>query len=409
VPRFQPFAGLRYVASDLSPVIAPPYDVIDDPERLALEASSEHNAVRLELPQAEDGRDPYMAAAHRLEVWSEPGGPLMVDNRPSFYLYRMTFTDEGGRPRQTSGVIGALGLEPPGEGDVLPHERTTPKAKSDRLDLIRATGTNLSPVWGLSLSTGLADLCQGHGSPIATAGASGGVHHELWRVTDAAEVAAIAERVGGAPVVIADGHHRYEVALAYQAEQRQAHEGRRGPWDAVMTFVVELSEGQLTVAAIHRLIAGLPDGYDLLGGLNDWFEPVGTAPVDVHLPSRMIEAGSLALVTAAGGEEATLLRPRSKTVEAADKDLDSSRLDVALAALPNHELTYQHGVANVAAAVGSGAAQAGLLLRPASVAQIESIAHARDRMPPKTTFFTPKPATGLVFRPASDSAGNSGH
>jgi hypothetical protein len=151
------------------------------------------------------------------------------------------------------------------------------------------------------------------------------------------------------------------------------------------------------VAASQRLVAGLPAEYDLPAALEPWFEPVGETPVDGSVTGRMIAAGALCLVRPEGG---VLLRPRPSTVAKASHDLDSSRLDVALADLPPHELTYQHGVGNVAVAVATGAAQAGFLLRPATVAQIAAVAHARDRMPPKTTFFTPKPATGLVFRPA---------
>jgi uncharacterized protein (DUF1015 family) len=389
VPRFEPFAGLRYARSDLSSVIAPPYDVISEEERVALEALDPFNSVRLELPQDEPGRNRYEAAAARLREWQQEGGPLVADRDPAFFVYRMSYAGEDGSPRATTGVIGALALEQPGEGDVLPHERTTPKAKSDRLDLLRATNVNLSPVWGLSLAGGLSARCSLDGPPDA-AGTADGVRHEIWRV-DSARTGEIRAAVESAPVVIADGHHRYEVALAYSSSAGLAGAG------SVMTYVVELSEEQLTVAAIHRLIDGLPAGFDLAGALDEWFEPAGTAPVDGALPARLVAAGALALVLPSSSD-ARLLRPRAKTVEAAEKDLDSSRLDVALASLPAHDLTYQHGVGNVAAAVSSGRAQAGVLLRPATVAQIASVARARDRMPPKTTFFTPKPATGLVFR-----------
>jgi hypothetical protein len=166
-----------------------------------------------------------------------------------------------------------------------------------------------------------------------------------------------------------------------------------------MTFVVELRADQLTVAAIHRLLAGLPADFDVAGALAKWFEPVGAAAVDSQTATAMVEAGALGLLTG-DASRALLLRPLPATVAAAQKDLDSSRLDVALAGLPPHDVTFQHGVENAAAAVKGKEAQAAFLLRPATVEQIAEVAHARDRMPPKTTFFTPKPATGLVFRKA---------
>ena len=406
MPTFEPFAGIRYGAADLSALIAPPYDVISEEHRARLEAADPHNAVRLELPQPEDGVDRYEAAARRLRRWLAAGGPLRGEDLPTFTVYRMSFGDGQGTPHATTGVIGALTLEPPGEGDILPHERTTPKAKSDRLDLIRATGANLSPVWGLSLAAGLSALIRPAGPPLASGTDEHGVVHEAWPLRDPVAVDAVRAAVASAPVVIADGHHRYEVALAYQAEQRAAQDASAGaggarPWDAVMTYVVELSEEQLTVAAIHRLITGLPADFDVVDALGEWFEPVGTASLDVAIGARLVEAGALGLVRS-GEPAVTLLRPRAKTIEAAEHDLDSSRLDVALAGWPAHQLAYEHDVGAISTAVASspGATAAGVLLRPATVAQIAEVARARDRMPPKTTFFTPKPATGIVFRPA---------
>ncbi|GAC1319634.1 MAG: DUF1015 domain-containing protein [Acidimicrobiales bacterium] len=401
MPRFEPFRGLRYGpdATDLSGVVCPPYDVISATDRQALVAEHENNCVRLELPEAEGELSPYDVAAATLGAWRHDGGPLVTDDTPAFYIYRMGFKDDQGRPRQTSGVLGALGLEPPGTG-ILPHERTTPKDKQDRLDLLRETRTNLSPIWGLSLAAGLAGLCEPDGPPDAKATDPDGVHHRLWRVTQPGTLKAIADAVASAPVVVADGHHRFEVALTYQAEQRAL--GReQGPHDAVMAFVVELSEEQLAVGAIHRLLSGLPAGFEPTTALTEWFEVTPTDPPDASIADRQAAAGSLVWV---GDGAAWLLRPKPELVDAAEQDLDSSRLDVVLAALPDVEVRYQHGWSNIVEAVAAGTADAGVLLRPATVAQIADVAHQRDRMPPKTTFFMPKPATGLVFRALDDQA-----
>lgn len=398
MPRFEPFRGLRYGpdATDLSGVVCPPYDVISASDRKALIAEHENNCVRLELPEAEGELSPYDVAAATLATWRHEGGPLVTDDVPGFYIYRMGFKDDQGRPRQTSGVLGALALEPPGEG-ILPHERTTPKDKQDRLNLLRETRTNLSPIWGLSLSAGLAGLCEPAGPPDAKATDADGVHHRLWRVTQPGIVAAISEAVASAPVVVADGHHRFEVALAYQAEQRELGHAT-GPHDSVLAFIVELAEDQLAVGAIHRLLTGLPADFDPEATLAPWFEVSATDAPDASIAERQAAAGALVLVMPGG---TWLLRPKPELVAAADQDLDSSRLDVVLAAL-GVEVRYQHGWANIVDAVKEGSADAGVLLRPATVAQIAEVAHRRDRMPPKTTFFTPKPATGLVFRNLDD-------
>lgn len=397
MPGFSPFRGVRYNAEGgfVDDVIAPPYDVISPSDREALVARSEHNAVRLELPADEDGRDRYEVAAELWARWQDER-VLVADAEPSFYAYRMGFKDESGRPRQTTGIIGALHLEPPGQG-ILPHERTTSKDKADRFELIRATRANLSPIWALSPTAGLTGLVDADvdGRPPDTrATDEHGVHHRVWRITSPAVVQGITDAVAVNPVLVADGHHRYEIGLAYQAEQAERGAGAGGH-DRILAFVVELADEQLSVRAIHRVLRGLPDGFDVLAALEPFFEAFPTTAADETILARMDDAGALGLVTATG---TWLLRPRESTLAAASHDLDSSRLDVALAALPDHDLKFQHGWDLVTDFVGRGDADAAVLLRPATVAQIATISHGGERMPPKTTFFYPKPATGLVFR-----------
>jgi uncharacterized protein (DUF1015 family) len=395
VPRFEPFPGLRYSPShvrSLDDVVCPPYDVISETERIALEARSPSNVVRLELPADDGTGDRYERARRLLDSWRD-GGVLHRDPQPCFYGYRMSFTDPSGRPSQTLGVIGALGLEPPGQG-ILPHEETTPKAKTDRLELLRATRANLSPIWGLSPGTGLSAHLQPPGHPLERATDDDGIVHEVWPITDDDTLKAIRAAVESAPVLIADGHHRFETALNYRAE-REAESVRSDDDDAVMALVVELTEEQLTVQAIHRLLLGLPDGFDLPEALDEWFDVTPAEPVDHTILERMDEAGALAVLTP---DQSYLARPRPRTTEAATHDLDSSRLDVALAGLPPHQVVYQHGWDHCAAAVAAGTASAAVLLRPATVEQISAISRGGVRMPPKTTFFWPKPRTGAVIR-----------
>ena len=394
MPRFTPFAGLRYApGTDMDAVTSPPYDVIDAQQRADLAAKSEANAVRFDLPDEADGPGRYDAAGKLLEDLQQRG-VLITDDAPSFYVYRMLYEDELGRTRHTTGVLGALQLSRPGDGGILPHEHTTPKAKSDRLDLLRATRHNLSPIWGLSLANGLTRLCHVEGPPDAASTDEDGVHHELWRVTDDDRTARISALVESTPIVIADGHHRFETSLAYR-DERRALDGDGGAWDATLAFVVELTEDELAVRPIHRLLHGEPVGADLVDALQGHFE-LDPTNADLGLPDVMAATGALGLVLPTG--DAWLLRPRAGAFPAGMADLDSSRLDAAVAALPGIELEYQHGTANVLRRVTAGEATAAVLLRPATVAQIEATAHGGDRMPPKTTFFWPKPRTGFVFR-----------
>lgn len=394
MPRFEPFRGVRYSdsAGPLDDLIAPPYDVIDPQQQSALEQRGAANAVRVELPRPLDDLDRYESAARTFSGW-QADGTLVTDDEPSFYVYRMGFRDEAGRPRQTAGVLGAMALSGPDEGEILPHERTTAKALDDRLHLLRATRANLSPIWALSLAEGLSQLCELPGPPTARATDEEGVHHRLWKVDQPGIVEAISAAVASTPVLVADGHHRYQTALAYRAE-RQA-EGRHSSGDdLLLTYVVELNQEQLDVRAIHRLVSGI-SGAALKAALEPHFDLFDAGPVTDTITNRMADAGALALVTTEG---AWFLRPRPSTTAAAEHDLDSSRLDVALAGLPEAEVRFQHGWANVVAAVDKGEADAGVLLRPATVDQIAAISHGGERMPPKTTFFYPKPRTGLVFR-----------
>jgi uncharacterized protein (DUF1015 family) len=395
VPRFEPFAGVRYAPGiDHDAVTAPPYDVIDADERARLAARSPHNAVRFDLPDEADGPGRYDDAGALVRALQDDG-VLVTDDAPSFYVYRMVYDDEGGRHRHTTGVLGALQLSRPGEEGILPHEHTTPKAKSDRLDLLRGTRHNLSPIWGLSLAKGLTDLCAMDRPPDAEATDEDGVRHQLWRVTDGARIEAIATLVGDAPVVIADGHHRYETSLAYR-DERRATDGTGAAADLTLAYVVELTEDELAVRPIHRLLHGTPRGSDLLDALTAALFDAERTDADIELPDRMATAGGLALVLP--GDEAWLLRPRAGAFPDDLPDLDSSRLDVAVSTMPDIELEYQHGTDNVLRRVGAGEAAAGVLLRPASVPQIAATAHGGERMPPKTTFFWPKPRTGFVLR-----------
>ena len=259
MPRFEPFPAIRYAPDvEYAAVIAPPYDVLTAADRAALAARSPHNIVRIDVPVDER----YDQARDYLDAW-RADGTLVTDPTPTFSAYRMTFTDEVGTVHSTTGVIGALELMRPGEGDVLPHERTTPKAKSDRLQLLRATDANTSAVWGLSLAKGLAALIEADTNvePLVDVVDEESVRHQLWPISAPDSMHTIAALVGSAPVVIADGHHRYDTCLTYRAERRAANHELSGPYDLTLAFVVELAPGQLNVEAIHRLVGGLRAGH----------------------------------------------------------------------------------------------------------------------------------------------------
>lgn len=386
MPRFLPFAALRYAdTGQLDTLIAPPYDVLSDADLDHYLALDEHNITHIDVPRG--GEDCYQVAAEVLRDWQRRG-VLVADDEPSFTLYRLSFTDETGSPREIVGVLGGLEVVDAGAGGVLPHERTTPKASTDRLDLTRATQANLSPVWGLSLTPGLAALLAEPGE-LAGEVTQDGVRHRVERVTDADRIAAISAAVGSDDVLIADGHHRYGISRTYRDEVRAATGRTDTPAEETLTFVSELVADQLSVAAIHRL-------YDrLYSEFSDTFTLTEMDRPTQQTLAEMQAEGFLVLYTP---DRTYRLDPIPGAFHEI-RSLDGAWLEHTLGEVP---VTYQHGLAETLAAVDEGRAACAVLIRPVSVAEIERTAREGLLMPPKSTFFTPKLKTGFVIRPVTD-------
>ena len=396
MPRFEPFAALRYSTSgstDITALTSAPYDVFDEDQRANYAATDPHNIVLLDYPIDADGPSRYQLSADRLNEWRK-SGHIVSDDSATFSIYRMTFTDEAGTERTTVGVIGALEVVDEGAGGVLPHERTTPKAKTDRLDLTIATHANLSPVWGLSLTPGLTAALSEPGELVAQCTDEEGVHHVLERVSDPARIATISRLVSENPVLIADGHHRYAISRTFRDEQRVTDTGSNGSAELTMTYVGELIEEQLSVEAIHRLYTGI-DFAVLQATFTKFFEFVPAGKVVASITYDMQDKGALVLIDDQGN--GTFMIPRPEMF-AGIRDLDGARLEHALANV-SHDVSYQHGVGLVVDIVASGKAAAGVLIRPVTVAEIQRTADEGLLMPPKSTFFTPKLRTGPVVRP----------
>jgi uncharacterized protein (DUF1015 family) len=406
VVDFSPFAGFRYEGptAELAALVAPPYDVVDDDQRAALEAAHEHNSVRLILPQDDKTEgDRYERAAGTFVRWIE-GGVLGRDPAPRFYVYRMEFTDPHGARRHTRGVIGALTLPEPGQGDVLPHERTLPKAKSDRLALLRAMRVNVDPIWALSLGSGLTARLD-DARPLAACVDTDGVRHELAALDDADAIAAVSGIVASAPLVLADGHHRFETACNYRNELRQQGVEPGGA-AAIMTFVVELVDDELCIEPIHRLV-DLPPATDVRARLSDAFDirdagantPEGVDALEDAMRAEhalgLVDGRQLALAIPRPSARAEALAGEHPAVAATDAAVIEAMVVPRLA---DAAWDYRHDAHGVAALVDKANASAAILCSPVSVAQTRAAAVDRVRMPQKTTFFWPKPRTGMVFR-----------
>lgn len=431
MPRFAPFRGLRYDTTKvaLEDVIAPPYDVVTPEERARLVARSPYNSIRIELPVEEDASsesaeegvseatragangpgaprgqrdpvpDPYTGAARLFRQWIA-GGILVRDLEPTLSVYRMSFTDDLGARKATTGVIGALEVDTTGR-TILPHEQTLARDRGDRFNLLSSCRANLSPIWALSPAEHLTGVCLeaiDSGAAYTEVTDTDGVLHELWRIADTGALAAIAQIVAEAPVVIADGHHRYETARSFFAEQGETSTATTSGAGLVMAFVVEIVPSELHVQAIHRVLRCEGGGCALASRLSEEFE-LTASPTDRPILQAMADHHSLGLVT---GQGSFLASARPSLLGRQTMDLDSVRLDIALQSCPSCTVTYDHDWRRASATVRAGEADAAVLLRPATIAQIAATARGGAPMPPKTTFFVPKPRTGLVFRTLSE-------
>jgi uncharacterized protein (DUF1015 family) len=411
MPLVKPFVGERYTdAGALSRLVAPPYDVISPEERRRYAALNPHNIVHLILPEAAGNASRYQAAAERLDAW-RASGVFATDTDPSVYVVAQRFSTPTGDQHTRVGVFVALAAEPYETRRVLPHEKTHRGPKLDRLELLRATRTNLESIFLLAPDADGAIAAQlkhisANGTPDATAELDG-VQIRLWRVTGT-EAGRLAAVLSGGPLYIADGHHRYETAVAYAAENSAA---RR-----LLGFVVSAQDAGLVVLPTHRVIYAT--GRDVTALEVGWrkFFDITPVPAKADRVALLQEAGKdriAAIVAIAGGERDRLLvlRPdapleglpelgRTSAVRSLDVAVVERLVvqEVLAAGKSTPTLTYTPDPAAALRLAHAGKALAAVLVNPTKVAQVFAVADAADVMPPKSTFFIPKVPSGLVIK-----------
>jgi uncharacterized protein (DUF1015 family) len=410
-----PFRAVRYdpSVSDLGAVLAPPYDVIDESERAQLEARDPHNVVRLILPRdpAEPGIvDRYDLAAQTFNAWLDDA-VLAVDDRPALYVYQQS---RDGVVIQR-GLLGAVVMQPLDGGVILPHENVRHGPVEDRLALMLAIGGNPEPIFLLYDGGGAATAISETATARATLASTttiDGVRHELWAITDVAELEAIAADLAGRSAMIADGHHRY-TTYGYLRDELHAAGDGQGPWDAGLTLLVDDSVATPDIRAIHRVLPGLSLD-TAINAASKAFGVVrlelGADDVDAALDLLAEQDGPSFLLS--DGRSFTLLRdPDADQLAAARPPTRSSAwwaLDASIAGIFVMEqlwgVTDTVGVVEAehdpAAALRLASDENGtaLLLNPAPLAGIFAVARAGEAMPRKSTLFMPKPRSGLVMR-----------
>ncbi|RMD56091.1 MAG: DUF1015 domain-containing protein, partial [Nitrospirae bacterium] len=262
-----PFRGLLYNTErvDGRDVTAPPYDIITPAYREELYRKNPYNIVRIdfgkELPGDDEENNKYKRASEFLERWIKDG-VLVRDEKVGFYLYEAIYTHRG-RKKSMLGFIGALKLEPLGEGSVYPHEMTRSKPKEDRLNIMRYCMCNTSPIFGLysskeNILEGLFKRARKNRCLIESIDLDGGIHR-LWAIHDEEGINTIKDFMKDKEIFIADGHHRYETALEFRDEMRRMKKSGEHPepFDYVMMFLTNMDEGGFTLLPTHRIVEGV--------------------------------------------------------------------------------------------------------------------------------------------------------
>ncbi len=400
VPRIRPFVGLLYdtaVAGPLDALTTPPYDVIDETDRDRYYDASPFNAIRLirgrHLPGDDETTNRYSRAATTLREWRREG-VLTLTPGPAVYPYEFGFTDRG-RERTVRGVIAAVELEPFGTG-VIPHERTMPGPERDRLALLRAVRANLSAVHAVypgpcPAAVALIEAAAA-GPPALETTDEAGTRHRLWVKGDGE---AACRALGEQALMIADGHHRYSVAAAYQREMDAA--AGPGPWDRMMMLLVDATSEDPLVLPIHRaLLAGRPvAGPDALPDVSDVAgigDPVEDLPALLRqLRDDRLTVGVIRLEDGMPTYRVAVLDGAPPTVRTLHEHV--------LAEVEHGDLAFVHDPIAAEAMVRSGSASAAFILPPTHVETVHAVISSGETLPEKSTYFWPKPRTGLVIRP----------
>ena len=410
-------------------VIAPPYDVISEEDRKKLEALEPHNIVRLDLPQGE-GDTKYENAAKTMNAWLDEG-VLQRDTRPAIYRYNQIFTvpELGARKFTRRGFICAVRLAGYEEKVVLPHERTLRGPKEDRLKLMRATRAHFSQIFGLyrdpSLSTDSAFSATDHRPPDLEGATADGTVHQVWRMNDRESIAQVGRAMSHLPIYIADGHHRYETMLALRDELRAAgggNVGYRASSEFATFFLTNMADPGLVVLPTHRIVHALAsvDKEQILekAQANFLVETIEGGAADAgKLKTALHERGRQRPTFAAvfsGDKDAYLLSlqhdPRLQ-LHRSVATLDVTLLHAVVlerilgidreAQEKQTNLGYVKDTGDALGRVARGEAQIAFIMNPTRVDQVLDAADHGQVMPQKSTYFTPKIASGLVLNPLS--------
>ena len=431
MPIVAPFRGIHYdpaKVGDLSKVISPPYDVISPEEQKALHDRHPRNIVWIDfaLPKEGDGpaENKYTRAAAHYRRWLSEGS-LVQDAAPAFYYYEQEFSIPGMGNFVRKGFLGALRLSAFGEGEVLPHERTLAKPKEDRLALMRVTDANMSPIFGLFSDPKdevLSALRKGRpASPDFVATDDLGILHRVWIVKDPAVQKETARRMADRKVFIADGHHRYETALAFREEMRKRHGIRDGAAsEHVLMFLCNMDDEGIVILPTHRGVHSLPTFSEeefaaKVRSVLPMESRKGSPEDAIRALSEAGKKGKAIAWSAGGGRFHRIAFPdldRFGADRLAKFPPELRSLDVVLlhgflleqllgvspeAVTSGNFVKYYKDPAKASSDLAAGVLQAAFFLNPVTVREFRDVSLSGHVLPQKTTFFYPKILTGLLI------------
>ena len=416
------FKGLRYnteKAGEIAQLCCPPYDIINEEQRLGYIDANENNIIRLELPK---GEDPYNKAAEVLKMWEEKG-ILVKEDKPAIYVYEEEFTVYGHR-KCIKGIIARVKLEEFEKGIILPHEFTLSKAKEDRLNLMKATNCNFSQIYALYMDEEHTTMKtvdkQCTGDPVLEFTDCEEVTHRLWIIKDEEIIAKICNDFTDRKLFIADGHHRYETALNYRNYCREKGISKEGDaQDYQMIFMCDMEHPGLVVLPTHRLVRDLQkfDKAEVLEKCKKYFtitEYEGTEDMGSILYQQYKKDKNAFGFYCGDNKWTMLVLKNSDSVKKVCPDLSKALRSLDVTVLHSMilekifgidkenmaqqiNLTYSKYFEEAISAVDNGKAQCSFILNPTRVDQIKDVASVGEKMPQKSTYFYPKMITGMVM------------
>lgn len=416
--EIKPFSPLRFNADSaaIRTLVSPPYDIVSPSERAGLLAENTHNIIRIELPEG-DGDAKYAAAAKAYGEYID-SGLLVHDKTPGLFVYSEKFS-AGGKEHTVYGVIGRVTLHEFSEHIILPHEETLTKAKQDRFELMKATCANISPIYALySDASGITDTILKKAmeqTPLCRFTDNDGIIHSLFKIEAGSVTDKFARVLADKQLFIADGHHRYETALRYKHYLEQQHSLDGTAADSQMILLVEMDNPGLVVFPTHRLVKAPVKltSEEIIAKAKEYFEIAAVSGDAVQALESCGGAAGCCVFCAKDGKYLLRLRDTSimqkllpgKSEAYATLDvtilhtlilegiLGIGREDMAL----GKSLAYTRDINEALKAPYNGGCEMSFVLNATKVSQIKDVSLAGEKMPQKSTYFYPKPVTGLVI------------